>query len=450
MKHTAAQRLDRLPASRFHRRLTMLVGAGLFFDAFDLYMASGIMVALTASGWSTVAMNAQFVSAGALGALIGAVFAGWLGDRHGRKFAFQFNLVLFGAMSLAAALAPTMNWLIVFRLLMGIGLGAEIVVGYATIAEFVPPASRGRWGAVLFFLATAALLASHLVGFWVIPQLGWRWMFGIAGMGGLVVWVLRKRLPESPRWLESVGRHAEAHRILDMIEASVMREHGPRLPEPAAALPSLPAALAVPGFGDLFRPPLLRSTVLGVTINVVGLSVIYGFIIWLPTFLVKQGLSLAHSIGYSALMSAGSLLGIVIAGLLSDRCSRKKLLVINSIAAAALGLYYPYAGSLAATMVTGFLLITCLYIGGTIGFSTYLPELFPTEVRLRGAALCSAAGRAASIAMPLGVAALFTLHGVEGVTLTMVGLIMLQAVVVGVLGIETTRRSLDSGWHGGH
>lgn len=448
MRYTAAQRLDRLPTASFHRRLTLLVGAGLFFDAFDLYMASGIMVALAASGWSTVAMNAQFVSAGALGALIGAVLAGWLGDRYGRRFAFQFNLVLFGAMSLAAALAPSMTWLIVFRLIMGIGLGAEIVVGYATIAEFVPPQSRGRWGAILFFLATAALLVSHLVGYWVIPQLGWRWMFAIAGVGGLLVWVLRKQLPESPRWLESVGRHAEADRILDAIEASVLRDHGSALPKPAP----LPVAAPAPAvrFLDLLKQPLLRSTVLGVTINVVGLSVIYGFIIWLPTFLVKQGLTLSHSIGYSALMSAGSLLGIAVAGLLADNWSRKKLLVINSVLAGALGLYYPYAGSLPATTMVGFLLITCLYIGGTIGFSIYLPELFPTEVRLRGAALSSAAGRAASILMPLAVSSLFMLYGVHGVTFTMVGLIVFQALVIGIWGHDTTRRSLDSGFIGGH
>ncbi|MES2263809.1 MAG: MFS transporter [Pseudomonadota bacterium] len=448
MKYTAAQRLDRLPVSAFHRRLAAMIGAGLFFDTFDLYMASGIMVALTASGWSTMAMNAQFISAGAFGAMLGAGLAGWLGDRMGRKFTFQFNLILFGLMSIAAALAPSMGWLIVFRLLMGIGLGAEIVVGYATIAEFVPPKQRGRWGAILFFLSTSALLGSSLVSYWVIPNIGWRWMFVIAGAGGLLVWLLRKQMPESPRWLESVGRHAEASEILDSIEAGIIREHG-ALPEPAPR-----AAQVLPTvtyrFTDLFKTPLLRSTTLGMCLNIVALSAIYGFVIWLPTFLVKQGLSMSHSLGYTALMSSGSLVGILLAGKVADRWNRKKCLVGTSLLAALLGFLYPHGGSLEATTLIGVLLITTLYFGGTISFSTYVPELFPTELRLRGTGLSSAAGRAASIMAPAAVAVLYAGNGVGGVTLALVGLLLAQACVIAVLGTNTSSRSLESGFHGGH
>lgn len=439
MPYNASQRLDRLPESSFHRRLAALIGAGLFFDAFDLYMASGIMVALAREGWGTMQANGQFVSAGALGALLGAALAGWLGDRYGRRFAFQFNLILFGVMSLAAAVAPSMGWLIVFRLLMGIGLGAEIVVGYATITEFVPPASRGRWGAVLFFCATAALVGSSLVSYWVIPSLGWRWMFGIAGVGGVLVWFLRKELPESPRWLESVGRHREADAILARIETIAEREHGP-LQIPAEITFSAPSVYR---FGDLFHGQLLRSTVLAVVMNVVGLCAIYGFIIWLPTFLVKRGLSLTSSLGHTAMMAGGSLLGIVLGGYLSDRFPRRRLLIVNSVLCAGLGLLYPNMATLAQTTVVGFLLVASLYFTGTIGFSTYVPELFPTELRLRGTGLASAAGRGASILAPVTVAALYELNGVQGVTLALVLMGAIQAVMIAWLGIETTRRSLD-------
>lgn len=152
MEYTAGQRLDRLPELSFHRRLAALIGAGLFFDAFDLFLASGVMMALSTSGWATMAQNAQFASAGAVGASIGALLAGWVGDKFGRRFAFQFNLLLFGTMSIAAACAPSMTRLIVCRFLMGIGLGAEVVVGYSTKSEFVPPQKRGKWGAIIFSL----------------------------------------------------------------------------------------------------------------------------------------------------------------------------------------------------------------------------------------------------------------------------------------------------------
>lgn len=445
MTYTAAQRLDRLPESSFHRRMAMMIGAGLFFDAFDLYMASGIMVALTSSGWSTMAGNANFASAGALGTLLGAVFAGWAGDRFGRKSTFQFNLILFGLTSVAAAFAPSMPWLVFFRFVMGIGLGAEIVVGYSTISEFVPPAKRGKWGAVLFFLATSALLASNLVSYVIIPTLGWRWMFGIAGVGGLLVWVLRQKMPESPRWLESVGRHAEASKILDQIEAEIVRETGQPLPVPVE-VPVI--ADSTFRFIDLFKPPLLRSTFLAVTLNVVALASLYGFIIWLPTFLVKQGLSMSASLGHTALMSCGSLAGVLLAGQVTDKWSRKKWIVLSSIGTMLLGWAYANAGSLTATTVVGVLFMTVSYFGSTMGFSTYVPEIFPTRVRLRGAGIGSVSGRAASIFAPQAVAVLYASNGVNGVIYTVMALCLAQAIILSMFGIETTRRSLDSKFTG--
>lgn len=444
MTYTAGQRLDRLPESAFHRRLAFMIGAGLFVDAFDLYLASGVMVALTASGWSTVALNAQFASAGALGTLIGAFMAGWLGDKFGRRFTFQFNLLLFGIMSIAAALAPDMTWLIAFRFLMGIGLGAEIVIGYSTISEFVPPQSRGKWSAILFFVATSALLISSLIGFAVIPRFGWRWMFVIAGVGALAIWLMRKKMPESPRWLESVGRHEQANQILEQIEREIAKTQ-------VLAEPTVVAPMPVSTYRtlDLFKPPLLRSTIVGMTLNVVSLSVLYGFIIWLPTFLVKQGMSLSNSLGHSAVMAVGGLVGVAIAGRYSDKWSRKWGIVILSILGAILGWFYGHAGSPEIATVIGVVLMTVFYCNGTLGFSTYVPELFPTEVRMRGAGLSSGAGRAASILAPQAVAILYAIEGsVNGVMMALIGLTILQVLVVGFLGIDATRRSLESQFHG--
>jgi len=446
MEYTAAQRLDRLPEARIHRRMAGLIGLGLFFDAFDLYMASGIMPALTAAGWSDMRSNGHFASAGAVGALIGAFLAGWLGDRFGRKFTFQFNLALFGLMSIAAAFAPNIVWLIVFRFLMGIGLGAEIVVGYATISEFVPPATRGKWGAILFFLASAALLVSNIVAYVVIPTLGWRWMFGIAGLGGLAVWILRTRMPESPRWLERVGREAEAQRIVEAIEAEVLKETGRPLPPPKPAAPQPPSRLSA---SDLFKPPVLRSTLLGIVLNVVVLTTLYGFIIWLPTFLVKQGLAVQASLGHTALISAGGLLGVVLAGSVTDKWSRKKWIALASAITAALGYAYANAGSIELTTAVGVVMIAAFYFGATMGFSTYVPELFPTELRLRGTGVSSVAGRAVSVIAPQAVGWLFAFHGVNAVVYTIVGLLLFQALFVALFGRETTRLSLDEPFAGG-
>jgi putative MFS transporter len=141
---------------------------------------------------------------------VGSFAAGVLGDRYGRRFSYQLNLLVIGITSLAAALAPSMLWLIGFRLVMGLGLGAEIVIGYSTMSEFVPPQVRGRWIGYLAFITNTAVAASALVGYFAIPTVGWRVMFALAGVGALIVWYARKAKPESPRWLAAKGRFAEA------------------------------------------------------------------------------------------------------------------------------------------------------------------------------------------------------------------------------------------------
>jgi MFS transporter, putative metabolite:H+ symporter len=445
MRLTAAQRLDRLPEGSFHRKLAAMIAAGLFFDTFDLYLAGGVMVALVHTGWSTMAQNAWFVSAGFVGMLIGAFTSGVLGDRYGRRLSFQFNLALFGIASLGAAFAPDMRWLIALRFLMGLGLGAEVVVGYGMIGEFIPPARRGKWAAILTLVANSSLLASAVIGYFVIPHFGWRWMFVIVGVGALATWAARKSVPESPRWLESVGRIAEADAIVARIEAQVAMGH-----ESLAAPAVVAEGAAAPDdepyrFRDLFGRRLGRATILGMTVNVVGFSALFGFVIWLPTFLVHRGMTVSSSLGYAALTATGALLGAGGAALLSDRWGRKRGIAWMSFIAAALGLLYPHAGSLAASTVLGVLLFAALYFCGTLAFSTYVPELFPTSLRLQGTAVSNVAGRFASIVAPQVVVFVFD-HGsgLAGVTAILSALLVLQGLIVGLFGIETRNRPLDS------
>src|SRR6267378_3619845 len=214
----AGARLDRLPISSFHYRIFGLVGAGMFFDGYDLYVAGGVLASAIQTKFSTVPQNLQFISLTFVGMTIGALITGFVGDRYGRRFTYQVNLLIFGLASLAAAFAQDMNQLIVCRFVQGLGLGAEIVVGYSTLTEFVPPKTRGRWLSMMAFLVVAGFPATALLGYLIIPVWGWRPMFVIAGVGSLIVWYLRKNLPESPRWLESQGRTAEAESLMQAIE----------------------------------------------------------------------------------------------------------------------------------------------------------------------------------------------------------------------------------------
>src|SRR5437016_11943456 len=250
----AGARLDRLPISSFHYRIFGLVGAGMFFDGYDLYVAGGVLASAIQTKFTTAAQNLQFISLTFVGMTLGALITGFVGDKMGRRFTYQVNLLIFGLASLAAACAQDMNQLIACRFVQGLGLGAEIVVGYSTMTEFVPPKTRGRWMAMMAFIVVAGFPATSLLGYLIIPAFGWRPLFVIAGIGSLVVWYLRKNLPESPRWLEAQGRTAEAEALMQAIETEAAAAGALAPPAPALAIAPVNAAA-------MARPPILQRMI---------------------------------------------------------------------------------------------------------------------------------------------------------------------------------------------
>ncbi len=323
--------------------------------------------------------------------MFGAWAAGICGDRFGRRFTYQFSLLIFGSASLVAAFAPNIETLIGLRFVMGLGLGAEVVVGYATLTEFVPAAHRGRMNGWLAVITNSSLFVSTILAAWIIPNLGWRYMFALVGVGALIIWALRKNLPESPRWLEAQGRHDEAASVVDQKQ----REGGlvVEAPDPARTTASKLADTVT--VWSVFKPPVLGRTLMGILVNVVVGSCLYGFINWLPTFLVKQAVSIASSLVWVTVMAMG------------------------------------------------FCLFLGLYIILAIGFALHVPELFRTEDRLRGTAVCNTARRIATACVQYVVIWLFAIGGLAGVVSLLVSLLVVQAVVFAVFDIETARRPLE-------
>ena len=433
----AGARLDRLPIGAFHYGIFWLVGAGMFFDGYDLYVGTNVLPAVLQSGFSTPPLNADFISKTFLGMTIGALVTGFLGDRYGRRFTYQVNLVIFGLASLAAAFAPdmtTLNWL---RFVMGLGLGAEIVVGYSTLTEFVPPRSRGRWLSFMAFLVVSGLPVTALLGYLIIPTWGWRPMFVIAGIGSLIVWWLRKNLPESPRWLESQGRTEEAEAIMAVIE----KQATTALPPVAASAPA-PTA----DFAALARPPLLLRMIVGSWVLITVNTLIFGFVTWLPQFFVQQGLTITRSFEYTLVLVIASPAGCALGALCADFIGRRMSIIGASVATVVLGA--AYATFTAATppvivLTIGFLLVLVIYVQVAILFGVYTPELFPTEVRLRANGICNTLGRAATIVSPFVVLRLATDYGMPGVLGLMIALVVVQIIVVWAWGVETRQRVLE-------
>jgi putative MFS transporter len=435
MSVQSGARLDRLPISAFHMRIFWLIGAGMFFDGYDLYVGTSVLGATLASKFSTLAQNAQFVSFTFIGMTVGALAAGFLGDAYGRRFTYQFNLLLFGIASLGAALAPSMEWLVAARFLMGLGLGAEIVVGYSSLTEFVPPASRGKWLALMAMIVVCGLPATTLLGSILIPLVGWRPMFIIAGIGALIVWYLRKALPESPRWLESKGRGAEAEAIVAEIE----KECG------ASSLPPIRSSGSAKTFtaAELFGPVLLPRLILGSIVLIVINTLIFGFVTWLPTFFVQQGMTLTKSFTYTLIMSFAAPIGCALGASLADRVGRRMTIVGASVSTIVFGLIYPMLSEPVAFVAIGFCLLLSIYVMVALLYGVYTPELFPTEVRLRANGICNMLGRGATIVSPFIVVGLFKAYGISGVTSLMIGLLLIQIVAVLAWGIEPAKRGLE-------
>ena len=435
----AGARLDRLPISSFHYRIFWLVGAGMFFDGYDLYVAGGVLADVIHTHFSTLPQNLKFLSLTFVGMTLGALITGFVGDALGRRFTYQINLLIFGLASLAAAFAQNMDQLIVCRFVQGLGLGAEIVVGYSTLTEFVPPKTRGRWLSFMAFIVVAGFPATAILSYLIIPNFGWRPMFVIAGIGSLIVWYLRKRLPESPRWLESKDRTAEAATLLQAIEKEVAPAGGLPAPAMAAAVAPVPASA-------MLKPPILQSMIVGswalVTIN----TLIFGFVIFLPQFFLRQGLTITNSLAYTLVLSAASLIGCAIGAYTADFIGRRWTIIGASIAAIVFGWFYARfnaASDPAAVLSVGFVLIVAIYVLTAVLFGVYTPELFPTEIRLRANGICNTIGRGATVVSPFVVGFLMVHYHLPGVLWLMIALLVVQIVLVFAWGVEPRNRTLE-------
>ncbi|MFC7552929.1 MFS transporter [Pseudoroseomonas wenyumeiae] len=194
---------------------------------------------------------------------------------------------------------------------------------------------------------------------------------------------------------------------------------------------------------DLFKGAMLVRTLVGSMIIIAISVALYGFVGWLPTFFVKQGLDLNHSLGFTAAMTLGSPLGNAFAMWLSDKGGRKAGLLGFTLAAAVLGVVYPFAGAGLQVVLIGFLLVFCIGVMIGVGWAVYVSELFPTEMRMRGVGICNTAGRVVSIATPYAVVGLFNFGGVSAVVFTLAGILVAMALLVALFGIETRSRSLE-------
>jgi len=439
-----ATRIERLPLGKFHRRFITLVSLGNFFDLYDIFLVASIGAALQQSGFLSLKQFSFFVASGFLGMFFGTIFFGMGSDRWGRRVSFITLLLIYSAFTLAGAFAPSAGWLIATRFFAGVGIGAEIVVVDTYVTELVPSYARGRYVAITQIAGFMAVPVVAILSRLLVPthflMAGWRWVMVIGASGALLTWWFRRRLPESPRWLESQGRMAEADEAMLALEGESLS----RARSQATLATQEPAAREARergAFAELWRPPYLRRTVMLILFQMLQTIGFYGFANWAPTFLLKRGFSLLHSLEYTMLIALVSPVGPILAAWTSDRLERKWTIVVLALLVAAFGLAFGNASAPAAVVTFGALLTLCNY-WFSAAFHAFQAELFPTRIRATGVGFTYSWSRLSAAFTSLLIGAVLA-HGVPAVFALLAAAMTGVAVIVAVLGPRTNRVALE-------
>jgi putative MFS transporter len=434
-------RIERIPTSWWHVRARIIVGVATFFDAFDALAIATVLPVLVPMWRLSQPQIGMMISAGFVGQLIGALLFGWVAERFGRMPAMIWSIATFAVMSLACALAWDYNSLVVFRMLQGIGLGGEVPVAAVYISELTRAQHRGRFVLLYELVFPIGLVGASLLGLWVVPHLGWQWMFYIGAIPAVLALVLRVLLPESPRWLAMRGRATEADQALALIERETEKAIGQPLPppKPVTATGDQRATLS-----DLFGKIYLRRTLVVWVIWFASYFVNYGLAIWLPTiYRTVFKLPLDVSLRYGLMTQVAGLLGTLICALTIDVIGRRIWFAIAfACAAASLGMLATIADPTAEQVLT-YMSIAYLFISTiNIGLVLYTPELYPTRVRAIGAGTATAWLRFASIIGPTAVGYMIA-GGLQSVFLWFAVVAAVGAVITALFAIETKGRVLE-------
>jgi MFS transporter, putative metabolite:H+ symporter len=433
--------LDEAKLSPLHRKVIALIAAGYFFDVIDFTVFGSLVPYILQSKFATGAEVAAVGSATIFGMFIGTAGQGQLSDRFGRRFIYQFNLLLFGICTILGAFAPNVTLLVVCRFIAGLGLGAEQPLCFAYAGEYSPKAIRGRilafihfvGGACVWPIGTATVLLFGTQIFAGNPEYVWRGIWTIIGFGALIVWVLRFALPESPRYLSTHGRGEEALHVLG------------RLGIVTPPLKTLSASAASDTksdpFGVVFRM-YPKRVIAGMICFTAFFGVAIGLGAWLPNIMNAKGFTITKSIEYTLWMNFAVPCASIWMMYALDKFGRKSTSVIAFIGAAVMAIIFANAGTPTQLIAAGFVMTFFVQVAGN-AMQIFCSEVFPTNARASGFGWAAGVGRLATAFIMPTILWIQNGYGLMTVFVCLAVLLCIAAYSVTQLGPEAKQKGLD-------
>lgn len=448
-RQTLAGRIDALPSSAGLWRFITLLALGGFFELYDLfetgYISAGLVAAgvfhTGAAGVFGIADQAAFASATFLGLFVGASLLTPYADRFGRRLTFMCALAWYGAFSLLMAFQHSAEMIILCRFLVGIGLGVELVTIDTYLSEWVPAHLRSRAFAFSFFVQFLSVPTVALMSWWLVPQTllgleGWRWVVIAGALCSLVIWFIRKNLPESARWLAQQGRHQDAHRVLSEMEKRCGIAPGDDFSQRDAAT-QLPKKGR---FSEILAPAYRQRTLMLVVMNFFQAIGFFGFGNWLPALLSGKGATVTHSLLYAFFITLAYPLGSLICSRYADRLENKWQIVFSSLMTVVFGTLFALTSNPLLMVVCGFL-ITYSNAWLTFSYHAYQTEIFPTHIRARAVGFCYSFSRLSTAFSSILIGLILQYAGSQGVIVFIVLSMLMVMLSVGIYGPKT--RGLD-------
>jgi putative MFS transporter len=431
-------RLEKLPFSRWHKRLLAVAFFGVLFDAADFAMFGAALPPIAREFGLGPAQAGLLATSGLIGAFLGALFWGTISDYIGRRTAFQATIGIFAVCTGLAAGAWNMASLVTARFLANFGLGGEVPVACTLVAEFMPSRIRGAATGNMLTAFPVGLVVAAGLSLAIIPNFGWRWLFVVGVLPAVLLFFVRRNVPESVRYLASKGRIKEAEETVAAIEEAAT---GKRAAPPSDAIAPVFAPRSGVTVLELLALGRRRRTILLWIVSFCFLWSSNGILFMLPTILTQRGFPLSQAILFQLVQASAAIFGYSACSFLIDRYGRRPVLFLYYFIGAAFHLWFAMASG--SWM---FVAIACVgWVNpGVYGPTTiYAGELYPTTMRATAVGWVFGIGRIGSFLAP-AIVGLMLANGLGAYVLHTFALTyLIAALALIAVGIETKGKVLE-------